>query len=99
MTDQELQLQKRVKKYEQIKKETPVFLFMQEVNITDGFYKWYNGRIYKELDFMLHPDQENNKDEWVVTTYEVIIYEDINEETENVIDRRLVEAKYMIPLE
>jgi len=89
-------LQERIEAYNQKKQETPVFWFMQEVEITDWFYKGFYGRIYKELDFMMHPDQENNRDDGIVTTYTVIVYEEWKTNNkDSIIDHRLVEAIYM----
>jgi len=95
MTPQEQEnLQKRLEIYNGIKEKTPVFSFMQEITISEWFYKWYKWKVYKEIDFTLHPDQANNKDDGVVTSYEVIIYDD----KDAVIDRRVIEAKYMSAL-
>jgi len=84
-------LKKRIDRHNKTKEETPVFSFMQEITFSEWFYKWYKWKVYKEIDFTLHPDQANNKDDGVVTSYEVIIYDD----KDAVIDRRVIEAKYM----
>lgn len=95
MTPQEQEnLQKRLEIYNVIKEKTPVFSFMQEIIVSEWFYKWYKWKVYKEIDFTLHPDQTSNKDDGVVTSYEVIIYDD----KDAVIDRRVIEAKYMSAL-
>lgn len=95
MTPQEQEnLKKRIDKYNTTKQTTPVFSFMQEVIVNEWFYNGYKGKVYKEIDFMPHPDHENNRDEWVVTSYEVVVMDDKWE----TIDRRLIEAKYMSSL-
>lgn len=91
---EEENLKKIIERYNKTKEETPVFSFMQEIIVTEWFYKGYKGKVYKEIDFMPHPDQENHKDEWVVISYEVII----NDNDDAVIDRRIVESKYMSAL-
>jgi hypothetical protein len=88
-------LTKRLERYNTIK-QLPQFLFMQDVVVVDWFYKWFEGKIYKEIDFVVNPEWDESTD-GIVTTYEVIIFDEETTVTEDrrVIDRRIVEAKHL----
>lgn len=97
MIDLDLELQKRVTKYEEKKLLTPVFWFMKLVKVTSGFYEWFSWLIYKELDYCPHPDFANYPQDWFALSYLVIILKGTSEELEDwaVLDHREINATHL----
>lgn len=84
---------KRIERYRHLE-TLPQFFFMQDIIMIGGFYKWFKGKVFKEIDFVLNPEDEERKD-GVVVSYEVMVYDNAEWEEDKIIDHRVIETEHI----